>query len=103
MLYKNTKIKVCSWDRDTDFFSIVAGVLQRYIITLFPYNMPWLRTSNVDRSYKRNWLYTKKSQETADNLQKLLQTQAMHMSALLSNTPSQAKSLLHSLETLISK
>ena len=27
MLYKNTKVKVRSPDRDTDFFDIVAGVL----------------------------------------------------------------------------
>ena len=28
MLYKNMKVKVCSADGDTDFFDIVAGVLQ---------------------------------------------------------------------------
>ena len=28
MLYKNTKVKVRSPDRDTDYFDIVAGVLQ---------------------------------------------------------------------------
>ena len=28
MLYKNTKVKVCSPDGDTDYFDIVAGVLQ---------------------------------------------------------------------------
>ena len=28
MLYRNTKAKVCSVDRDKDFFRIVAGVLQ---------------------------------------------------------------------------
>ena len=28
MLYKNTKVKVCSPDKDTDFFDIVADVLQ---------------------------------------------------------------------------
>ena len=28
MLYKNTKVKVCSSDGDTDYFGIVAGVLQ---------------------------------------------------------------------------
>ena len=28
MLYKNTKVKVHSQDRDTDYFNIVAGVLQ---------------------------------------------------------------------------
>ena len=35
MLYKNTKVKVCTLDRDTDFFDIVAGILQRD--TLAPY------------------------------------------------------------------
>ena len=28
MVYTNTKVKVCSPDGDTDFFDIVAGVLQ---------------------------------------------------------------------------
>ena len=28
MLYKNTKVKVCSPYRDTEYFDIVAGVLQ---------------------------------------------------------------------------
>ena len=28
MLYKNTKVNVCSPDGDTNFFDIVAGVLQ---------------------------------------------------------------------------
>ena len=28
MLYRNTKVKVCSPDRDTDDFDIVAGMLQ---------------------------------------------------------------------------
>ena len=35
MLYKNTKVKVRSPDGDTDYFDIVAGVLQRD--TLAPY------------------------------------------------------------------
>ncbi len=35
MLYKNTKVKVCSLDGDTDYFVIVAGVLQGD--TLAPY------------------------------------------------------------------
>ena len=28
MIYKYTKVKVCSQDGDTDYFDIVAGVLQ---------------------------------------------------------------------------
>ena len=35
MLYKNTKVKVRSLDRDTDYFDIVVGVLQGD--TLAPY------------------------------------------------------------------
>ena len=35
MLYKKTKVKVCSPDRDTDYFDIIAGVLQGD--TLVPY------------------------------------------------------------------
>ena len=35
MLYRNTKVKVRSPDRDTDYFDIVAGVLQGD--TLAPY------------------------------------------------------------------
>ena len=35
MLYRNTKVKVCSPDGDTDYFDIVAGVLQG--CTLAPY------------------------------------------------------------------
>ena len=35
MLYRNTKVKACSLDGDTDYFNIVAGVLQGD--TLAPY------------------------------------------------------------------
>ena len=35
VLYKKTKVKVCSPDGDTDYVNIAAGVLQGY--TLSPY------------------------------------------------------------------
>ena len=35
ILYRNTKVKVCSLDGDTDYFYIVAGILQ--VDTLAPY------------------------------------------------------------------
>ena len=35
MLYKNTKVKVHSLDGDTDFFDIVAGVLQGDSLALY--------------------------------------------------------------------
>ena len=38
ILYRNTKVKVCSPDGDVDFFDILAGLLQRE--TLTPYTRP---------------------------------------------------------------
>ena len=41
MLFKNTKVKVRSLDGDTDYFDIVAGVMQkRYISSLLVYYLP---------------------------------------------------------------
>ena len=37
MLYKNTKVKVHSLDWDTDYFDIVAGVLQGDTLALYPF------------------------------------------------------------------
>ncbi len=34
ILYRNTKVKVRSLDGDTDYFEIVAGVLQRDTLSL---------------------------------------------------------------------
>ena len=33
ILYRNTKVKVCSLDGDTDYFDIVAGILQGDTLT----------------------------------------------------------------------
>ena len=35
MLYKNARTKICSSDRDTDFFDIVIEVLQRDTLSLY--------------------------------------------------------------------
>ena len=35
MLYRNTKVKVRSPDGDTDYFDIVAGVLQGYTLAQY--------------------------------------------------------------------
>ena len=35
MLYKNTKVKIRSPDEDTDFFDILAGVLQEDTLVLY--------------------------------------------------------------------
>ena len=62
MLYKNTKVKVILPDGDTDFFDIVAGVLQEDTLAPIPvHNLSRLRTSNVDKFIERKWLYTGKA------------------------------------------
>ena len=48
-LAENTKVKVRSSNRDTDFFDFVSGVLQKNISAPYPAR---LRTSNVDGSNK---------------------------------------------------
>ena len=58
MLYSNTKVKVHSPYGDTDIFDIVTGdTLASYLFII------WLRTSNVYRSNKRKWLYTRKGKK----------------------------------------
>ena len=91
---------VRSPDRNTDFFDIVTGALQEDTLAsyLFIY-LPRLRTSNIDRSNKRKWLYARKrKKQGADNiLQKLWQTQTTQMIYRFLEKH-QAESLQHRLE-----
>ena len=56
MFYRNTKVKVRSPDENTYFFDVVPRVQQGYTLALY---LQRLRISNIDRSNKRKWLYTK--------------------------------------------
>ena len=87
ILYRNTKVKVRSPDGDTEYFDIVAGVLQGD--TLDPYLFIIcldyvLRTSK--KSSRRFPATTITDADYADVI------------AILANTPDQAETLLHSLE-----
>ena len=50
MLYKNTKVKVSSLDGDTDYFDIVAGVLQGDTLTpyLFIICLDYVLRTSID-------------------------------------------------------
>ena len=98
MLYRNTKVKVRSPDGDTDYFDIVAGVLQGD--TLAPYFFIIcldyvLRTSDKiqENGFKltkeRSRRYPAKSITDADYADDI---------ALLANTPVQVETLLYSLK-----
>ena len=52
ILYRNTKVKVRSPDGDTEYFDIVAGVLQGD--TLAPYL--FIICLDYDRQNQRKWL-----------------------------------------------
>ena len=99
VLYRNTKVKVRSQDGDTDYFEIVAGVLQGH--TLAPYvfiicldfvlrtSIDNIKDNSFELTKKRSRRYPSKSITDADYSDDV---------AILANAPAQAETLLHSLE-----
>ena len=99
MLYRNTKVKVCSPDGDTDYFDIVASVMQGD--TLAPYLFincqdSVLRTS-IDK-IKENSFKLTKERSRRFLAQTITDADYADDIAILANTPAEAESLLHSLE-----
>ena len=99
ILYRNTKVKVHSPDGDTDYFDIVAGVLQGD--TLAPYlfiiclNYA-LRTSR-DKIRENGFKLTKERSRRYP-AKTIINANYADDIALLANAPAQAETLLHSLE-----
>ena len=99
ILYRNTKVKIRSPDGDTDYFDIVAGVLQGdpLVPYLFIIYLDYvLRTSNdkikensFELTKKRSRRYPAKTITDADYADDIVP---------LANTPAQAETLLNSLE-----
>ena len=98
MLYRNTKGKVRSPDRDTDYFDIVAGVLQGD--TLTPYFsiicLDYVLRTSIDKMKENGFKLTKESRRYS--AQSITDADFANDIALLADTPAQAKTLLHSLE-----
>ena len=99
ILYRNTKVKVRSPDGDTEYYDIVAGVLQRdtlapYLIIIcldyvFRTSIDKIRENGFELTKKRSRNYPRKTITDTDNADDV---------ALLANTLKQAETLLHSLE-----
>ena len=99
ILLRNTKMKVRSPDGDTEYFDIVAGVLQGD--TLVPYlfiicldyvlrtSINKIRGNGFEMAKKRRRRYPAKTITNADDADDI---------AILANTPNLAETLLHSLE-----
>ena len=99
ILYRNTKVKVHSLDGDTEYFDIVAGVLQGD--TLAPYLFIIcldyvLRTSIL--KIKENGFELTKKRSRRYPAKTIADTENADDIAILANTPAQAETLLHSLE-----
>ena len=98
ILYRNTKVKVRSLDGDTEYFDIVAGVLQGD--TLAPYlfiicldyvirtSIDKIRENGFELTKKRSRRYPAKTITDADYADDIV---------ILANTPNQAETLLHCL------
>ena len=99
ILYRNTKVKVRSPDRDTEYFDIVVGVLQgdKLAPYLFIICLDYVLRTSIDKirengfelTKKRRRRYPAKTITDADDADDL---------AILANTRNQAETLLHSLE-----
>ena len=99
ILYRNTKVKIRSPDGDTEYFDIVAGVLQGDTLApyLFIICLDYVLRTSIDKIKENGFELTKKRSrrypattitdaDYADDI------------AILANTPDQAETLLHSLE-----
>ena len=99
IFYRNTKVKVRSPDGDTEYFDIVAGVLQGdtlapylFIICLdyvFRTSIDKIRANGFKLTKKRSRRYPATTITDADYADDI---------AILANTPDQAETLLSSLE-----
>ena len=96
MLYRNTKVKVCSLDGDADYLDIVAGILQGDTLApyLFIICLDYALRTSIDKIKENSFKLTK---ERSRRYPAKTITDADYADiALLANA--QAETLLHSLE-----
>ena len=97
ILYRNTKLKVRSLDGDTDYFNIVAGVLQGDTLApyLFIICLDYVLRTSIDKIKENGFELTKKRSRRypAKSI-----TDAEYAITILTNTHTQDETLLHSLE-----
>ena len=99
ILYRNTKVKVRSPGGDTDYFDIVAGVLQGD--TLSPYFfiicLDYMHRTSIDKIKENSFKLTKKRSRRYP-AKAITDTDYTDDIVLLANAPAQVETLLHSLE-----
>ena len=99
MLYKDTKVKVRSSDRDIDYFGIVADVLQGDTLApyLFIICLDYVLRTSIDKM-KDNGFKLAKERSRRYPAQTITDANYADGIALLANTPADAETLIHRLE-----
>ena len=99
ILYRNTKVKVRSPDGDTEYFDIVAGVLQGDTLApyLFIICLDYVLRTSIDKIKENSFELTKKKSRRYP-AKTITDVDYGDDIALQANTPNQAETLLHSFE-----
>ena len=99
MLYRNTKVKVCSTDGDTDYVNIVAGILQGDILApyVFIICLDYMLRTSIDKMKENSFKLTNERGRIYPP-QTITDANYTDDIVLLANSPAQAETLLHSLE-----
>ena len=98
-VYRNTKVKVRSPDGDTEYFDIVAGVLQGDTLALYLFIicLDYVLRTSIDKIRENGFELTKKRSRRYP-AKTITDTDYADDIAILANTPDQAETLLHSFE-----
>ena len=93
------KVKVCSPDEDTDYFDIVAGAPQGDTLApcLFIISLDYMLRTPVDLMKENSFILAKKRSSRYPT-QTIMDVDYTDDIVLISNIPTQAESLLYSLE-----
>ena len=99
ILYRYTKVKVRSPDGDTEYFDIVAGVLQGDSLApyLFIICLDYVLRTSIDKTRENSFELTKKRSRRYP-AKTITDADYADDVVILANTPNQAETLLHSLE-----
>ena len=99
IFYRNTKVKVRSPDGDTEYFNIVAGVLQGDTLApyLFIVCLDYVLRTLIDKIKENGFELTKKRSRRYPT-KTITDTDYADDIAILANTSNQAETLLHNLE-----
>ena len=99
ILYRNTKVKIRSPDGDTEYFDIVAGVLQGDTLApyLFIICLDYVLRTSIDKIKENGFELTKKRSRRYP-AKTITDADYANDIALLANAPARCETLLHSME-----